>query len=193
MQELRIITKLEADPKKSLEKAIQEVHAGFGVFGFATIEEEKAKYFHTIVKQQLWKELKSYFIGGKIWITLLTLFTLSLSTKWFLSNEIFMRSFPFGIAIVLVIYAIVPNYLKYKKWKNRSLMLSVAGLPLLVLQPNLGNFIGMICEEVAASNTLLASGIYVGLFLLMIILTLAVKDTMTWAFHWTNERYLKYT
>ena len=86
MQELRIITKLEADPKKSLEKAIQEVHAGFGVFGFATIEEEKAKYFHTIVKQQLWKELKSYFIGGKIWITLLTLFTLSLSTKWFLSN-----------------------------------------------------------------------------------------------------------
>ncbi|PIQ47732.1 MAG: hypothetical protein COW03_13895 [Cytophagales bacterium CG12_big_fil_rev_8_21_14_0_65_40_12] len=184
--------KLEADPKKALEKAIQEVHAGFGVFGFATIEEEKAKYFHTIIRKQLWKELKNYFVGRKIWITLLTLFTLSLSTKWFLSNEIYLRTFPFAAGIVLVIYAYLTNYLKYRKWRNRSLMLSVAGLPLLVLQPNLGNFIGIISEEVAASNTLLASGLYVGLFLLMIIATLAIKDTMTWAFHWTNERYLKY-
>jgi hypothetical protein len=184
--------KLEADPKKSLEKAIHEVHAGFGVFGFATIEEEKEKYFQSIIKKQLWQELKNYFVGSKIWITILTLFLLFFSTKWFLSNEIFIRSFPFGLAIILVIYAIVPNYLKYKKWKNRSLMLSIAGLPLLAVQPNLGNFIGMISKDVATSNTLLASGIYIGLCLFMIIVTLAIKDTMTWAFHWTNERYLKY-
>ncbi len=36
-----VTEKLEADPEKTLDKAIKEVHASFEVFGFSTIEDEK--------------------------------------------------------------------------------------------------------------------------------------------------------
>jgi hypothetical protein len=185
--------KLEHEPKMSLQKAINDVHAGFGIFGFATIEEEKAKYFQSIIKKQLWKELKAYFLGQKIWVTLLTLCLITVATKWLVSNDSFLRTFPFALGIVIVAYAYLSNYLKYRKWKNKSLMLSVATLPLLVVQPNLGNFIGMISVELNLSVSMLGVGLYIGLNLLMVIVTFAIKDTMKWGFHWTNERYLKYS
>lgn len=186
-------TKLETDLKKSVMQAIQEVHTGFGVFGFATVEEEKQKYFHVLIQRQLWKELKEYFIGNKAWPTILALLLLSIILIWFQPSQSFLRFFPFAIGIAVIGHAYFIYYRKFRQWKNKSLMMSTAAFPLLVLQPNIGNFIGLFSENIYASNSTWMMATYSAMILIMIIITLAVKSTINWGYEWTYERYLKYT
>lgn len=184
--------KLDGNPKKSIVQAVQEIHASFGVFGFATIEEEKQKYFQSLIAKQFWKEVKQYFIGNRVWTTALVLTMLSSIFLLLNPSDSFLRLFPFalGTALVIIVYAI--NYKRYKRWKAKSLMLSISTIPLIALQPNVGNFIGLMSEEINASNYMWTIIIYMILNLLMIIFILSAKSTCDWGYTWTNERYLKY-
>lgn len=185
-------SKLEANPNKSLTKAIQEVHAGFGVMGFSTIEDEKSKFFHKLIKNELWKALKSYIMGEKIWISILFMIFITAVYLIFRSDKVIIRLFPFILGIGTIVYTYSTGYRKFKKWRSKSLMLSLAGTPLLIIQPNFGNFIGMIAKDLTSFNPQFSIVLYVGLNLIMVIFTLAGKDTLEWGFNWTNERYLKY-
>lgn len=184
--------KLAVNPNLSMEKALHEVHSSFGVFGFATIEEEKQKYFQGLIIKQFWKEVKQYFLGNKIWTTVLMLAVLSFIFVLLNPSDSFLRLFPFALSTALVITVYSINYYKFKQWKAKSLMLYTSTIPLLVLQPNIGNFIGFLSEEINASNYIWMTMIYMALNLLMIIFILSAKSTCDWGFNWTNERYLKY-
>ncbi|MFT6873716.1 MAG: hypothetical protein ACJAVN_002738 [Roseivirga sp.] len=184
--------KLAVNPNLSMEKALHEVHSSFGVFGFATIEEEKQKYFQGLIIKQFWKEVKQYFLGNKIWITVFVMTTLSSIFILLSPSDSFLRLFPFALSTTLVITVYSINYYKFKKWKAKSLMLYASTFPLIVLQPNIGNFIGFLSEEINASNYIWMTMIYMALNLLMIIFILSAKSTCDWGFNWTNERYLKY-
>lgn len=63
--------KMEANNKLSLQDAMYEAHAGFGIMGFRTLahlaERERQKAFNTIFK----KELKGILSSPKVWILLL--------------------------------------------------------------------------------------------------------------------------
>lgn len=66
-----IEAKLEANPNKSIKKAIHEVHAGFGPLGFSVMEDEfrksYGKQFGIIQRGLLW----AYFSSPKSIVTVL--------------------------------------------------------------------------------------------------------------------------
>lgn len=185
--------KLTLNPGLSLQKAIHEVHASFGIFGFSTIEDEKQGYFHTLIKKEFLRNLKSFFLKERILTNLsiiLGLVMLAQFSKYFQFEH--FRVLPFICATVFTVVISFKYYWKFRKWKNKSLMLSATVMPLYIFQPQFGNFIGFMTEDIAESNLTTALLFLVGTSYLLILVALTTYYTMNWGYQWTYERYLKY-
>ncbi|MFY0592401.1 hypothetical protein [Roseivirga sp.] len=185
--------KLEQNPKTSIQKAIQEVHASFGIFGFSTIQDEKTIHFNRLIKRQFWTDIKSFFTlkrGGINAIILLSILILT-QLRGHISIDL-IRHIPFLFAVVASLSLGIISHFKYKKWKRRSLMLSAAVIPLYLFQPQFGNFISIISRELYESNAQLAGIFLISSSYVLIILELACFYTMQWGYRWTYDRYLKY-
>ncbi len=185
--------KLDENSKKSLSQAIQEVHSGFGVFGFATIEEEKQKYFHQLVKKEFLTNFKSFFKGENLLINatlFIGLFVLMSFVK--LPSEPVFSLFFLIITLSAGVYISYTNYLRFKKWKNKSLMLSTSASLLYLFQPVFGQVTGTIYQGIAEVSPQAAIIFFSSTLFLLVISTIAAYKTMNWGYNWTYERYLKY-
>jgi len=186
--------KLKQNPNLSLQKAIQEIHASFGIFGFSTIEEEKQKHVSFLIRKQYWGDLKSFFTPERGAINIMVILGLLILTqlKNYISIED-MRHIPYIFATALALTIGIRNYRRFSIWKNKSLMISLSVFPLYLIQPQFGNIIGLVTEDIARSNPPLAGVFLISTVYLLILMALACYYTMNWGYRWTYERYLKYT
>ena len=91
---------MKAVPEITFEKALEKVHAGFGIFGFAPLVAEKEKMaikkerrlFWNICKEQFrWPKILLFFL---LTILMFTLFSTDLiSMKWSIITIIFLAGF----------------------------------------------------------------------------------------------------
>ncbi len=184
--------KLENDPQKPLDKAIKEVHAGFGVFGFAGIEEEKQKLISSLLKKEYQNVMLSYFKTSKVLIVALIalLYTASLNLSWLMTEQV-LRFFPVCVVLALLIYTAAHYRWRYRKIAKRSLMVSSAMLPMALI-PNLANITGMWLEDVTGPNAIYIEYLYVAIMTLCTLVFLAMNDVIKWSYQWTYDRYLKF-
>lgn len=68
-----IETKWEDHPTMSFQKALDEVYAGFGIYGFGKLEQEKRDAIHRKIGWKVWAFVKSYLTPPKILMTLLAI------------------------------------------------------------------------------------------------------------------------
>ena len=187
--------KLEENPEKPLEKAINEVHASFGVFGFADFEEAKYKQIRGMIYSRFWQNVKKqlsikHFTSNILIITLLYL-------SFYLIQDQFLLYwlFPVVLSIGLIIFNIPfskQQRQKYYKWRGRSVMMGSLGYPLAFCIPNLANIVGRAIEDLMPNYPMLGAIVFISLNLFIIITSLASKKTFNWGFKWVNESYLKY-
>ncbi|MFK7982625.1 MAG: hypothetical protein AB8G86_21785 [Saprospiraceae bacterium] len=69
-----IEAKWEENPNLSFKKALNEVYAGFGIFGFGKLEQEKRETIHTKIKRNVWKYVQSFLTPPKVLLTLTLIF-----------------------------------------------------------------------------------------------------------------------
>ena len=69
-----IEAKWEENPGLPFQKALDEVYAGFGIFGFGKLEQEKRETIHTKIKWSVWKYVKSFLTPPKVLLTLTLIF-----------------------------------------------------------------------------------------------------------------------
>ena len=69
-----IEAKWEENPNLPFQKALEEIYAGFGIFGFGKLEEEKRATIHTKIKRNVWKYVHSFLTPPKVLLTLTLIF-----------------------------------------------------------------------------------------------------------------------
>jgi hypothetical protein len=57
----RIEEEMDADPKLNFENALQKVYAGFGIFGFSKIVQQKQEQLERGSRKMWWNEMLSFF------------------------------------------------------------------------------------------------------------------------------------
>jgi len=187
-----VSAKLEKDPEKTLEKAIKEVHASFGVLGFSTIEDEKQRLISRLVRQAFKEKFMSYFKTNKALITLLCMafFWLTIQVQIFPLEET-LRFYPMALFIIFVLTFGFSTLKKFNKLSKRSIMMSTAMATIIIL-PNFGNIFGIIFKDLSEMGWGYSSLLYTAIMSISTIVLLAINDTIHWAYRWTFERYLKY-
>ncbi|OEK05014.1 hypothetical protein [Roseivirga misakiensis] len=186
--------KLEQNPNISIEKAIREVHASFGIFGFSTIQDQKSAEFSRILKKQFWQELKSFFTAkrGGINVIILLSMLILIQLKGYLG--IYMVSYIPFLLVVLASLAIgISSHWKFRKWKRKSLMLTASLIPLYLFQPQMGNFISILTRNISETDPVLAGVFLMSSSYVLLLLELSCYYTIQWGYKWTYDRYLKYT
>lgn len=68
-----IESKWEESPNLPFEKALDEVYAGFGIYGFGKLEQEKREAIQRKIGWKIWDFIKSYLTPPKILITLMAI------------------------------------------------------------------------------------------------------------------------
>ncbi len=185
-------TKLEADPKKTLQKAIQEVHAGFGPLGFSIMEDEFYRSYAKENRKISLQIIKSYFWSSKAIITLITLL---------LSYILGLLILPLPIQVIQVIFystsvilgSILFFYFKsmFKKWRKKSLVIGaqqirIAGTFYVFIYSF--RFFGEALLPLLQSSSL----VFALIMSTMVVFSFYTKEVIDAAYNWTNERYLKY-
>ena len=183
--------KLEDNPHKSITKAIQEVHAGFGPLGFSIMKDEFRKSFGKHYQSIRRTILKGYLWSKNAWMVLLAIIcSYALST--------ILTNLPpvFNLALLLILSTIswVSLYFyfrrSFKKWRKKSLVLSNElsriGLSSYTIFYGI-YYLDLLIEANFNSTILLTTCIT-----LIIISAVYTKDCIEEVYHWTNERYLKY-
>ena len=184
--------KLEAKPNKSITKAIQEVHAGFGPLGFSVMEDELRKSYEKhfrIIQRDL---LLAYLSSSKALITA-GIFLIS-----YLIGEIILPQPIIIIQIILSSVCLVSGVVLYlqfrkmfRKWRKRSLIIGsqfVMSWPIYYFMVYGLEFYGEWLFQSTQRSTLL----FAVLLTIILVATFFSRDMINNAFSWTNERYLKY-
>jgi len=111
-----IENKWEENPEIPFQKALEEVYAGFGIYGFGKLEQEKREAIQRKIGWKIWAFIKSYLTPPKILITLLFI----LATYQGLN----LLDKPIRICHFLVYFFIFAflGLVEYKKLKIRPLM-----------------------------------------------------------------------
>lgn len=65
-----IEAKWETEPDLSFRKALNEVYADFGIFGFGKLEQKKREAINTKIRRNVWKFVKSYLTPPKVLMTI---------------------------------------------------------------------------------------------------------------------------
>jgi hypothetical protein len=66
----RIEEEMAANAKLSFEEALQRVYAGFGIFGFAHIVQDRANFLYKRNNKLWWVQVKAFFVLPKILLTI---------------------------------------------------------------------------------------------------------------------------
>lgn len=185
--------KLAVNPSLSMEKALHEVHSSFGVFGFATIEEEKQKYFHTILKNEFLRNLKQTVLFKKPLLNLILLAITIILISFLNPTNIYAFSYISLILPFIVMSRVfLRNYKKFRQWKGKSLMLITSASLFYVFLFCSGQFTSMIFRDLAETNIQTGAIFLSSCFYLVMLSAITVSRTMDWGYNWTYERYLKY-
>lgn len=185
--------KFEENPKKSITQAIEEVHAGFGVFGFATIEEEKQKYFYTILKNEFLRNLKQIVLFKKPMLNLVLLAITILLMSFLNPANLYAFSYVSLILPFIVMSSVfLKSYKKFRKWKGKSLMLITSASLFYVFLFTSGQWTSTIFRGIAETNIQTGAIFLSFCFYLIMLCAITVSRTVDWGYEWTYERYLKY-
>lgn len=101
-----IEAKWEGKPNLPFQKALNEVYADFGIFGFGKLEQEKREILQTKIRRNVWKYVKSFLTPPKVLLTL-TLIFLWYQCLCQIDSGIIMingTSFALGILFSILLY-----------------------------------------------------------------------------------------
>lgn len=188
--------KLEKDPKKSIDQAIREVHSGFGVMGFSTMEDEFRKSFSKIFAKEKTTLLYSYLIGSKLPISLLLigLFYLLgiLLIPTLISNGISFKIFFYILGIITGLILIKTGIIGRRKLVKKSFVLSIIAPWSIFAFTIFGQGFGAIAQITFDHYGYFPIGLFSLFSSIIVLYGLLNYHLMKWSFNWTNERYLKY-
>ncbi len=111
-----IESKWADNPTMPFQKALDEVYAGFGIYGFGKLEQEKRDAIHRKIGWKVWTFLKSYLTLPKISLTLLMV----LLVNQFLSQ--LQDPFLVSKVIIYLFMLVLLGVMQYNKFKAKKLM-----------------------------------------------------------------------
>lgn len=119
----RIEEEMEADPGLGFDAALRKVYAGFGIFGFAKIVQEKSSQLEKAAGKMWWKEIRSLFSWPKI-----SLVAMLCAGLWqlcqFIDTDILMAGF--AVLYVMASLGFTLYFKKRTKLKRQLLLLQVS-------------------------------------------------------------------
>ena len=113
----KIEAEMEAVPTLSFERALGNVYAGFGIFGFAEIVREREKALRKANNKLLWNAVKAEFSWPNFIRSLAILFL------------IYTTVFGFGLKVMITLYATIyigdliinsKNFYRWRAFKQRK-------------------------------------------------------------------------
>ena len=186
--------KLEEDPDKPFDKAIQEIHRGFGVMGFSVMEDEFKKSFAKISRKKLIDIVYQYVANLK------ALRTLTIFLFFVLLGE-FLLPFKGGLQYKLYFYALgileatlllSGLYSGSKKWRKRSFVFTHYGTYAAFSFTLFGQGFGVLSDLYYQTSPIIPNLLFALFSTITVLYGLIFYEMMQWGYHWTNERYLKY-
>lgn len=148
-------------PHLSLQQAFNQVHASFGVFGFATMEEAFVKSIEKRIRVQLWHQLVSFFKPSGV------LFPLSLVVLLISLDQLAGAYLVLTAPILVASYFMIRRLLLYKEQKSlrnhlafrTGLWCTYFTLPaafyLLVWMPKMEDIVGLQLWSLALASILI--------------------------------------
>jgi cation transport ATPase len=167
---------MREDSKLSFEKALEKVHKGFGIMGFAPLVAEKQNMAQRQTRKLFWKLLKEQFGWPKILIFLLvstsmyTLISAHMSLiKWVTAL--------FVLSIMIIYFRIMYELQKLEKTSGKKLLIvNFSWISAFLLIPiyliNFSNFIKVFFPSAVMGNpNLLSAGIsiFLGFYIVTLI------------------------
>ena len=186
--------KLEETPEKSLEKAINEVHASFGVFGFAGFEEGIIKQTSKQVGREVLNALYKYITSWRVLIVglLLTVgYNLSLLLQ---QHELKTTYHPIMLAVGILActYSIPQIYPISKKWHKKSLVVSQLSAYCAFTFTVFAQGFGILMRGMETSQPILVHYFFAFGFTVTILSALVYVDAAKACYKSTYEQYLKF-
>lgn len=189
--------KLEKDPSKSFEKALNEVHSGFGVLGFSVMEDEFRKSFGALYKNTCLQIIKKYIIGNRLPLTLAVIALFYLVGLLFVPVlEGYTSSFNvyfYGLGMVVSLFCKIRSFSREKKWQKKSLVvgqLAAYGLFALIL---FGQLFGTIADFTVQENGTLSVAFFCLFSSIIALYGFIHTEISDWSYNWTLKRYLKHS
>lgn len=125
---IRIEEEMTANNKLTFKKALEKVYAGFGIFGFAKMVQEKEEHFVRMGRRLLWKEFWNFFRWPQITLVALIATIIWQFTLWY-SMDILFPAFYFSwIAICILLGINIAWNNKKQKKKLLSIQFSYAAV-----------------------------------------------------------------
>lgn len=119
--------KMSADKNLSFEKALTNVHAGFGVLGFAGVVNARARALGRQYTKLEKKVFFSYFTLPKVAMTVCLFLLLMLPMKFFTGEQLSL--FTLGVSVALVLFEIYISRKSRKRVKKQKRTLLLTEIP----------------------------------------------------------------
>lgn len=185
----RVEELIEENPKLSLPDAFRKVHASFGIFGFAGLEESYKGMIEKRLRGYYWTALKDLFLSFRVIfpIGLLYLFfqssiLLQDSRSWFLMLIIFLL-----FSFFWVVFRYWGKHKKYKKYAsymasssvfqiiNFGIIVCMQGHSFIYRQE--GSQDGLFSQILIGSILIVITFLYISIFILPKVLDRSIADT----------------
>ena len=138
-----IENKWEENPEVPFQKALDEIYAGFGIYGFGKLEQEKRDAIQRKIGWKLWAFIKSYLTPPKILLTLLLIISMH--------QGLSLLEDPFTVTMYMVFLFLLSTFgmIQFRKRQIRHLIdkylevnvVFTGGFPALAISYLLGEFL----------------------------------------------------
>jgi hypothetical protein len=108
---------MEENPQLSLPDAFRKVHASFGVFGFAELEESYVKMISKRMTGYYWEELRNLFTSLRIIFPISILAILFQTSSWFQNSKSWILML-IGFVLVSFLVIAIRYWSKHKRYKH---------------------------------------------------------------------------
>ncbi|RKQ42697.1 hypothetical protein BXY85_3308 [Roseivirga pacifica] len=186
--------KLEENPKKSLEKAIQEVHASFGVFGFAGFEEVIIGQVIKQLRKEVINAIYNYFTSWKLLI-ISALILVGYSFNSLIHQIGITENYQltmYLVGIIACIYSLVCIYPISKKWHKKSITIGHLGAYCAFTFTLFAQSSGIALNYLQETTPDSITHLFPIFFAITVLSALVYVDAAKACYHRTYEQYLRF-
>lgn len=186
--------KLAANPNKSITKAIQEVHAGFGPLGFSVMEDHFRKSFGKACRGQVWRVISNYIWTAKALISLASFSLFLIIGQMILPFSLpwQYKGFFYLLGMAVAVVTLISNFKIIRKWGKQSLVVRSASAMIVFSFTIFGQGFGMVIDTIYFTNQSVSIFVFALFATITVLYGFIYSEIINWSFNWTNERYLKY-
>lgn len=186
--------KLNKQPRLTVSKAIEAVHASFGVLGFSVFQDDLQKSISRKIKTVFLKQAGTQLASLNL-LKVLALATCIFTLLTFWRNILDPSLFKIAAFITIALFSAIPHLYHRKifsRWRKKSLIMGRLLWPFTYAAFGITYLVQLLPMQHIVNDMELFNAINLSLSFIVSLAILSTIQMIQEMYQWTQERWLKY-